>query len=103
MNIFADVDVPKVTLPIEFTDKRLCPTFEDTVNNEPGVEEPIPTLPFCKIENSEVPVDDATLNGLVPARPCTLNEYEDEVALIPATIPLSNSDDVPSVVADTIL
>ncbi len=63
-------------------------------------DEPTPTFPFERTLNSEVPDELATLNGSVPALPCTLNEYEDEVALIPATIPLSSSEDVPSVVAD---
>lgn len=64
-----------------------------------GVVDPIPTLPFWRIVNSDVPVDEATLNGLVEGRPCTLNEKVDDVALIPATVPLSRRDEVPSVVA----
>ena len=48
INIFAFVEVPKVTLPIELTDRRLCPTFEDTVKSEPGVEDPMPTFPFAR-------------------------------------------------------
>jgi hypothetical protein len=63
-----------------------------------GVEEPIPTLPFEAIVKSEAPDDEATLNGFTPDIPCTLNEKLDEVALIPATVPLSRSVDVPSVV-----
>ena len=34
-------------------------------------------------------VSDATLNGLVEGAPCTLKVKDDEVALIPATVPLS--------------
>ncbi len=57
------------------------------------------SLPSWVSARREVPVDDATLNGLVPALPCMLKEYDDDVALIPATVPLSRSDEVPSVVA----
>ena len=64
-----------------------------------GEATPIPTFPLPSTVRSEVPVDEATLNGLTPAEPCTLNEKLDEVALIPATVPLSRSVDVPSVVS----
>ena len=47
---------------------------------------------------SDVPVEEATLNGLVEGAPCTLKVKEDEVALIPVTIPLSIKVDVPRVV-----
>ena len=39
--------------------------------------------------NNDVPVDDAILNGFTPAAPLILKVYADEVALIPATVPLS--------------
>jgi hypothetical protein len=54
-----------------------------------GVEEEIPTLPLLMIERSEVPVEDATLNGLTPAVPCTLKVTVPDVALTPDTVPLS--------------
>jgi hypothetical protein len=54
-----------------------------------GVDDPTPTLPFCRIVKSEVPVEDATLNGLTPAEPWRLKVMVAEVALIPATVPLS--------------
>jgi hypothetical protein len=63
-----------------------------------GVDVPIPTFPFWRIVKSDVPVEDATLNGSVPALPCTLNVYEEDVALIPNTVPLSIRVEVPSVV-----
>ena len=53
------------------------------------------------IEKSDVPVDDATLNGLTPAPPCTLKVIVDEVALIPATVPLSRMREAPRVLAVT--
>jgi hypothetical protein len=66
-----------------------------------GADDPIPMFPFWRIVKSCVPVDDATENGLTPALPCTLKEIVEEVALIPATTPLSIRDEVPSVLADT--
>ncbi len=48
-------------------------------------------------EKSVVPVEEATLSGLTPGAACTLNEYEDEVALIPATSPLSRRVALPKV------
>ena len=54
-----------------------------------GVDEEIPTLPLLMIERSEVPVDDATVNGLTPAVPCTLKVTVEDVALTPDTVPLS--------------
>ena len=65
-----------------------------------GDETPIPMLPFARIEKSEAPDDDATLNGLrlEVLVACTLKAYEEEVALMPEKIPLSRSDEVPSVV-----
>jgi hypothetical protein len=65
-----------------------------------GADTPTPTFPLAKIVKSDVPVDDATLNGLrleVDVA-CTLNANDDEVALIPANTPLSKSVDVPNVV-----
>ena len=69
----------------------------------PGVVDPIPTFPLARIVKSEAPVDDATLNGLsaVEVDDCTLKAKVDDVALIPATVPLSRSVDVPTVVADS--
>ena len=72
-----------------------------TVRRSDGVDDPIPTLPLAKIVKSDVPVDDATLNGLrldVEVA-CTLKTKDDDVALMPENTPLSRSDDVPRVVA----
>ena len=66
-----------------------------------GVDDPIPTLPFWRMVKSEVPVDDATLNGFKPDEPCTLKVMVEEVALTPATVPLSIKSPVPSVVAES--
>ena len=70
--------------------------------SDDGVDDPIPTFPLERILNIDTPVDDATLNGLsaVDVDDCTLNAKVDDVALIPATVPLSRSVDVPRVVAD---
>ena len=74
--------------------KSLPPTVKSLVD-DPEVKV---VRPVCDTERSEVPVDDATLNGLTPAAPCTLKVTVDEVALIPATVPLSRSVEVPRVV-----
>ena len=79
----------------------VTPRVPVTPSVYPGVVEPIPTLPLERIVNIDTPVDDATLNGLsaVDVDDCTLKAKVDDVALIPATVPLSRSVDVPSVVA----
>jgi hypothetical protein len=61
------------------------------------------TIPVLVMPKSVAPDDDATLNGfrLDVEVACTLKTYEEEVALIPATTPLSTSVEVPSVVADS--
>ena len=38
-------------------------------NSDPGVELPIPILPFCNIAKSEAPVEDDMFSGLVPPVP----------------------------------
>ncbi len=65
-----------------------------------GEEFPIPTFPFASTVKSEAPDDEATLNGLSADEvdDCTLKVYDDDVALIPATVPLSISVEVPRVV-----
>ena len=62
---------------------------------------PTPIFPFASTVNIDTPVEDATLNGLSADEvdDCTLNAYVDDVALIPATTPLSRSVEVPTVVA----
>jgi hypothetical protein len=47
----------------------------------------------------DTPVDEATLNGLsgVEVEDCTLNAKLDDDALIPSTVPLSISVEVPTV------
>ena len=67
-------------------------------NLEDGVLDPIPTFPFWRMVNSDVPVEDATLNGFCVPLPWMLNVVADDVALIPATVPLSIDTPVPSVV-----
>jgi hypothetical protein len=49
---------------------------------------------------SDVPVEDATLNGLRVEVPWILKVIVEEVALIPSTVPLSKSDEVASVVGE---
>jgi hypothetical protein len=58
-------------------------------------------LPLESILKNEEPVDDATLkmSFVEPDTPCTLKATVDDVALIPATTPLSISVEVPRVVA----
>ena len=51
-------------------------------------------------EKTLAPEEDATANGLAEPLPWTLKVTVDDVALIPATVPLSRSVDVPSVVAE---
>lgn len=77
----------------------VSPAVPLTANLDEGVDDPTPTFPFWRIVKSCVPVDDATENGFTPARPCTLNDTVDDVALIPATVPLSIRVEVPRVVA----
>jgi hypothetical protein len=86
--VVARVEVP-VTAKVPATPRRY-----------PGVVDPTPTFPLARIVKSDAPVDEATLNGLVleVEVACTLKTKEDDVALIPATTPLSRSVDVPSVV-----
>ncbi len=62
-----------------------------------GVELPIPTFPLARIVKRLVPVDDATLNGSIPAEPFTLKVTVDDVAFTPSTVPLSIRVDVPRV------
>jgi hypothetical protein len=89
--VVARVEVP-VTAKVPATPRRY-----------PGVVDPTPTFPLARIVKSDAPVDEATLNGLVleVEVACTLKTKEDDVALIPATTPLSRSVDVPSVVAES--
>ena len=48
------------------------PKFPDIVRVCDGVLDPIPIFPLASTEKNEVPDEDATLNGLVEAPPCTL-------------------------------
>jgi hypothetical protein len=69
------------------------------VSIDVGVDVPIPMFPLANIVNIDTPVEEATLNGLsaVEVEDCTLNAYVEDVALIPATTPLSNRVEVPKV------
>ena len=64
-----------------------------------GVEDPTPTFPLASTVKSDVPVEEATLNGFWLPDPCTLKVIVDDVALTPATIPLSRRIPVANVVA----
>ena len=64
-----------------------------------GALTPIPTLPLARTLKSDEPEEDATLNGLTPADPCTLSVKSDDVAFTPRTEPLSIKVEVPTVVA----
>jgi hypothetical protein len=48
----------------------------------------------------DVPDEEATLSGVSPAPAWILKDTEDDVALTPATVPLSRTVEVPRVVAD---
>ena len=65
-----------------------------------GVVVPMPIFPFASILKKEEPDEDATLNIVftLPGVPCTLNVIFEDVALIPATAPLSILNPVESVV-----
>jgi hypothetical protein len=84
------------------TAKRLevLPPVPVIESKEDGVEDPIPTFPLERIVKTEVPDDDATLNGLVAAFACTLKEKEEDVALTPSTVPLSIRVEVLRAVVD---
>ena len=57
-----------------------------------GVAEPIPTLWFGVISKIDTPEDEATLSIVfVPAAPWILKPIVEDVAPIPATVPLSKS------------
>ena len=68
-----------------------------------GVVTPTPTFPLASTVNSEVPVEDATLNGLrgEEVELCTLRANDDDDALTPNTVPLSIRVEVPTVEADS--
>ena len=55
-----------------------------------GVVVPIPMLPAWVMRNTEVPEEEAMLKmSEEPALPCRLKVMVEEVALMPATVPLS--------------
>jgi len=105
------VDDPTPNLPLEPKTNMRAPV-EDAIANGYWVVEvpriarvaigvvvpPIPTLPLLRTVRIVAPVEDAIANGLTPDAPCTLKVTVDEVALIPATVPLSRSVEVPRVV-----
>ena len=90
------VEDPRENVPV--TDGVVLPAI---TRRSDGVVEPIPTLPLERIEKYEAPDEEATLNGLrlEVEDGCTLKLKVEDVALIPATVPLSKSDDVARVVA----
>jgi len=80
------VKVAMLTLPREETVNWL---LLPTVNSWEGEEVPMPTLPLARTVNKETPEEDATLKGFKIPLPWTLKETVEEVAPIPATVPLS--------------
>ena len=73
--------------------------FPATWRRSVGAATPIPIFPLPRTVRSCVPEEEATANGFTPGLPCTLKLKVEDVALIPATVPLSRSDDVARVVA----
>ena len=71
-----------------------------TVRSDVGDVDPIPTLPFEMIEKSEVPEEDATLNGFCVAPAWMLKVIPDDVAPTPAITPVSRRRPVVSEVPD---
>lgn len=68
-----------------------------TDNKATGVVvEPIPTFPFPKTVNKDVPVELLTWKGLFVPVPWTRKLIVDDVALTPATVPLSSNAPVES-------
>ena len=63
--------------------------FPTTVSALVGDVVPIPTFPLPSTVRSEAPVDEATVNGLMPEVPWTRNVEVEVVALMPDTVPLS--------------
>ena len=88
------VEDPRENVPV--TDGVVLPAI---TRRSVGVVEPRPRLPLPKRVRSCVPEEEATANGFTPGLPCTLKLKVEDVALIPATVPLSKSDDVARVVA----
>ena len=81
--------IPKTVWPetvnavAEAVERVACPVTPSvpaTPSVNAGEEEPIPTFPFCKIEKSDVPVEDATENGFSPLVPWieNLDELTDD-------------------------
>ncbi len=77
----------------------VVPAAPCKVRSPEVVEVPIPTLPAEVTVNIEEPEDEETLNGFNVPLPWMLNETVEEVALTPATVPLSKSMPMPVVVA----
>ena len=80
------VEDPRENVPV--TDGVVLPAI---TRRSVGVVEPMPMLPLARIEKYEAPDEEATLNGLrlEVEDGCTLKLKVEEVALIPATVPLS--------------
>src|SRR4029077_12245302 len=80
------VKVAMLTLPREETVNWL---LLPTVNSWEGVLVPMPTLPLARTVSRETPEEEATLKGFKVPVPWRLKETVEEVAPIPATVPLS--------------
>jgi hypothetical protein len=91
-----------VRTDVEAFVRVVCPSTLSVPDEVRPVDDALPkvSLPVVSIAKREDPVEEATLNGLVPAVPCTLKVYVDEVALTPDTVPLSRSSPVESVVGE---
>ena len=98
-SIFIPLPEKALTLVCEDTEVREIP---EICNIWSGTAVPIPTFPFANTLKYDVFDDDATLkiSFVEPDTPRTLNAIVDDVALTPATVPLSISVPMPRVVAD---
>jgi hypothetical protein len=108
------VEDPIPSLPLE-PKLNISAPVEDAIARAYGVVEvprtvrvaigvvvpPIPMLPFARTVKILAPVEEDTINGLVPAVPLRLKVTVDDVALIPSTVPLSMSVEVPRVVGES--
>jgi hypothetical protein len=94
------VVVPIPTLPFASTLKSVAPVDDartkrsfvvvpTTESIATGVDEPTDTLPLTPTSKSETPVLEATMNGSSDPVPCTRKLVVADVALTPATVPLS--------------
>ena len=74
----------------------MTPRVPAILRRYPGVDEPIPTFPFCNIVKSEEPVLDAILKRLavLPEDPCIVKREFGVLVPIP-TAPVDKPSPVP--------